>query len=177
VKKFRRIIQNPKDDTQRANLYQAEETFGRTVAYDRGMSASQARTLIAKVRRFYKIKPHVALHFVKNAGWWGMSMQYHCSYGKAVPPYTMFVNDRDNLDCRCVLHEMAHLIDAIHHGTERQVHGPIFCGIASWLYDRFNVIPIDAYQTILRRHAVRFRRAEECSPRALLSAHKRKGRQ
>ena len=167
-----RVIKNPVDDKQRANLYAAEHTFGRRASYDLGMSAKQARALIVRVRRLYKIKPHVALHFVKDTGWWGALMQYRWSWGRAVPPYTLFVNGRSNLDLRCVLHELAHLIDAIYVGADRQAHGPSFCGIVSWLYDYFNVIPIDAYQTILRRHKVRFKQA--ISPRALISIHKRK---
>jgi hypothetical protein len=172
------VTRNPKSDPQRNQLYAAETTFRRPSAFDRGITARQARELIKDVRFRYSIVEPVTLHFTKSKEWWGMLMQYDYDlmFHAPRPPFRVVANGSVNLDLQGLLHELAHLVDVMYleRHPNAQQHGPSFCGIAACLYDYYDVMPITAYRALLREYGVKCKPPEQCSPEALLT--QRKGR-
>lgn len=76
----------------------------------------------------------------------------------------LVINSHYRFGLVCLLHELAHLVNDYYFDVNGDWHGPQFCGIASWLYDDYEVLPSYAYEAILRKHGVKFWPAERCSP-------------
>lgn len=169
-----RVVRNPKGDPQRENLYAAELSFCPDQQYERGLSATTAREVIKHVCRLYRV-PIVPLTFVKDGGWWAALMEVEYRDGVAVRGRLIVNTEKDRLTLHSLLHELAHWIDKRYFGMT-EGHGRSFVGIASFLYNRYKVIPVDAYQLICRRHGVKFMPMEECSPAALIQMSRRKAK-
>jgi hypothetical protein len=167
-----RVLKNPKSDPQREQLYTAENEFRPRQKWTAPLKRAQIRAVIAEVTRLYGLPP-CTLAYTREGGWWLGQMETTFSDGQLTRG-TMWCNTtHGGFGIQDVLHELAHLVAAKYFG-DGIGHGPEFVGISMWLYNRYRVIPADAYRVILRRYKVKHRTFEESSPRALQSMAKRK---
>jgi hypothetical protein len=67
-----------------------------------------------------------------------------------------------------VVHEMAHMV-VTHYFTRRAVedHGREFCGVFMLLLNEYDFMPSDALKVVFRRHGVKWRPTNACTPEAL----------
>jgi hypothetical protein len=174
--KHRKITQ-VKGDRQVWPLYWAERAFLPQPKYSPKLTQKRATEITEVVREWFKLPPITIL--TVNKPRWNESAS------------AVATVDADNEQTRAririnvgrrpitlpvLLHELAHVITDHAYGLNKKVepHGREFAGVATYLYDRFRVIPEDALRVIWRRYKVRAFTAVESSPRALRVLRKRR---
>lgn len=165
-------------DPQKDLLHFAERTFYRKrkgqTNYAGKLTRKLAVKLIAEVRRLYELRPVRLLverdNPTKSQAWaeWDLDAD-----NMPVGIWVTFDTDYAGIDAFSLLHELAHVVVAHYFPADTEDHGREFVGVASWLYDYFNVIPQDAFQVELRKHGVRRRAPRYCSPEILRKGTRR----
>lgn len=166
-------------DPQQDALHEAEREFypkrkGRP-EYVGGLSLSLARDLVEEVRRLYELPPVYLTYKRQPHSSAGAYTEFDMAEaGDIIAAYITFTGV-NVLSAHTLLHELAHVVTDDVFGDGLEHHGPEFVGVMSWLFERFQIIPADAFGLILRRHGVRRRPARFCSPEMLCKLRAKKG--
>ena len=157
---------SPPHDPQREKLYLAEDTFAAADRYRLALKRADIKRVARKALGAYGIRKLPKIKFIRRPEHW-VAAYLEADAGTGANQLIV-VNTHFVFDLPSLLHELAHAIDASVNPNEKALdHGPRFCGIASWLYDHFKVMPWYAYELILKKHKVRYLTASECSPEKL----------
>jgi hypothetical protein len=138
---------SPKKDPQRSEVYAWERKLW-SIWKNHGMRMEDARSLVAKMCRYYRI-PAPALKMTEDATWMG------AAWGDSL----IEVNKRVAKPTGLMLaHEVAHVIQHA-YGLKEANHGPLWLGIYMELLDKFMILPRCMTEPSARRARLKFKRS------------------